>query len=170
MWMLQRIWHVEVLGSVATNPNAHLFLRTSYCVAPLSWVERAEAVQRDRIRTLVDASYARRNRQMAQTGDATETWWLGFSYELVDDGREMPPSPEDVAARIWLRSHPEVAPELVGPAIAELTSAWRKPRPGLAARPWESAFTSFAVDEEENWKILRAGDAATLAVFAERLG
>jgi hypothetical protein len=165
MSRLLRIWHVEVLSSVASRPGASTFTRTSYCIAPERWAQLPAAELQRRCEMLLEASYRQRNHQTAQSGDATEMWWIGYAFEWVAP-HEMPIEPFAIGERVWLRAS-GVADALKFGALEAIEALLSAPRPGLDAKPWQDAFTAWAIDDGDNWKIAKYSERA--AAF-ERLG
>lgn len=169
-WRVLRMWHVEVLSSVAARAEAHTFTRTSYGIAPESWAALPEAELVRRCEQLLDASYRRRNAQTAASGDPAEMWWIADAFEWLAP-HEMPGEQGDVAAHVWVKANGAVADGLLARAIAELAASWRLPRPGVDAAPWRDAFSAFAINADgAGWNIVRPWAPETLALFAERLG
>lgn len=164
---LLRIWHVEVLSSVADNPSASTFTRTSYCVAPERWAALPGAELQRRCELLLQASYRQRNAQTAQSGDATEMWWLAYAFEWVAP-HEMPAETNVVIGeRVWVRASSGAAELKLG-AIRTIGAMLAAPRPGLDATPWQDAFSAWAIDSDgESWKILKYSERE--AAFSERL-
>jgi hypothetical protein len=167
MWRLLRIWHVEVLSTVAHRSDAYTFKRTSYCVAPEGW----QALGRDeidaRVCVLLTASYAKRNHIMAQSGDPAEMWLVAYDHEWVS--REpMDPIPSREVDGMVVNNE-AISDDLKKKAcLGWLSEVCRDPRPGVAARPWYSAFSAFRVDEGgQAWHLLKPGESED--VFDELL-
>jgi hypothetical protein len=85
-----------VLASVAGDPNAHTFTRTSYCLAPASWRELDEDELSGRLETVLLAGYAKRNHTLRGTDDPTPMQLISWDCEWV-------PS-EAIAQRPWTRA------------------------------------------------------------------
>jgi len=162
---LLRIWHVEVLSSVAANPGAVTFSRTSYCVAPARWESLAKDDLDRRVGVLLDAAYAKRNHEMAQTGDPTPTWLIAYDHEWVA-ADEMPASePTHHAVMI---ATADIATALVESAISQIDDLRGLARPGRASNPWQQSFSAWSVDDDDSWRIPKRGERA--AMFSSRLG
>ena len=166
MWALLRIWHVEVLSSVADKPNAHMFARTSYCVAPETWKQLSPDELGRRAGVLLDAAYAKRNHQMAQTQDPTPMWLVAYDQEWVAPD-EMPAlSPAQDALVV---GNPNITPALVERAVADIDGLRGQARPGVKAKAWADAFSAWSVEANgETWNLLKYSDREP--VFSERLG
>lgn len=166
MWSLLRIWHVEVLASVAGNPVAYLFARTSYCVAPGSWRELSADELGRRAGVLLHAAYAKRNHLSAQNDDPTPMWLIAYDHEWVADAEMAPLSSVQDGMVVH---NAEISPIVVDRAIDELDGLRTQPRPGLATRPWQQAFSAWRVEANgETWHLLRHDERET--VFSECLG
>lgn len=163
-WQLLRVWHVEVLSSVADRPNAIPLARTSYAVVPGHWRSLPANELSARVGVLVEASYARRNQQMAQTADPTPTWPIGFAHEWV--GPHSTPAREPRDEAVTLTRSP-VADAVVARALGEMKQLRAAARPGLDAQPWKAAFSAWSVDAQNDWKVLKHAERD--AAFA-RLG
>lgn len=159
MWKLLRIWHVEVLSTVAHRGDAVTFRRTSYCVAPARW----EALDRDaldaRVDVLLAASYAKRNHVSARSGDPSEMLLVAFDHEWVAP-ETMPPE-IDREADGMVVANVAIHASLKETACQRwLPEAGRVPRPGIDARPWRSGFAAFRVDETgETWHLVPRAEA-----------
>jgi hypothetical protein len=79
------IEHHECLASVANNPRAYVFKRSSYCVAPPSWRALKAADLKRRVRILLDAAYQVRNAWVYQTDDPNPMILLKHSQKWVDE-------------------------------------------------------------------------------------
>lgn len=166
MWSLLRVWHVEVLASVASAPGAYLFARTSYCVAPSSWRELSTDDLGRRAGVLLHAAYAKRNHLTAQSDDPTPMWLIAYDHEWVADAEMAPMSP---VLDGMVVHNAEISSENVDSAIVELDKLRTQPRPGLDARPWQQAFSAWRVEANgETWHLLRHDERET--VFSECLG
>jgi hypothetical protein len=154
MWRLLRIWHVEVLSTVAHRSDAVTFRRTSHCVAPERWQAFDRNELDTRVGMLLAASYAKRNHVSARSGDTSEMLLVAYDHEWV--AREtMPP----VAARE--ADGVIVCNDAIHEHLRErachgwLPEAVGVPRPGVDARPWRAGFAAFRIDETgETWHLV----------------
>lgn len=168
-WSLLRIWHVEVLSFVAESPNAHTFERTSYCLAPSTLRPLATPELGARVEQLLEASYRKRNYVSAQSGDATEMWWIAYACEWVAE--DTMPAESAEPENIWVRTKMPIHDKLIDDAFRALESRWRQERPGVSAHPWTDGFSAFLIEEDgAGWKLLRSHDTEVDAMFADRLG
>jgi hypothetical protein len=166
MWLLLRVWHVEVLASVASVPGANLFARTSYCVAPPSWRELPAEDLGRRVGVLLHAAYAKRNHLSAQNDDPTPMWLIAYDHEWVANA-EMPPLSPGKDGMVVHNA--EISSINVDSAIDELDKLRTQPRPGLTTRPWQDAFSAWRIEANgETWHLLRHDERET--VFSECLG
>jgi hypothetical protein len=168
-WRLLRIWHVEAIESVTHHPNAAMFSRTSYCLAPNRWEDFEPSELLRRVEFLLEAHYRRRNYQTAQTGDPVGMLWIAYAFEWVARS-EMPANTSDnVDEDIWVTSRP-VDEELVMRAITQIEAKWRQPRPGIDSRPWSDGFGLFGIEADgETWKLLRSRDPEVFDLFDRHL-
>ncbi len=159
MWSLLRIWHVEVLSTVAHRGDAITFRRTSYCVAPERWQSLDRDALDTRVGVLLAASHARRNHVSARSGDPSEMLLVAYDHEWV--ARETMPPVVDREADGMVVTNDAIHPLLKETACQSwLPEAVRVPRPGVDARPWRSGFSAFRVDETgETWHLMSRADS-----------
>lgn len=164
-WQLVRVWHVETLDSVAHHPIAPRFLRTSYCLAPSTWKKLDDLALRDRLLYALDLSYRFRNYQSAKSGDKAEMIWVAVAFELVDkiamapyvDGDE-----DEDFERVTVRVDRNIHPDVTDAAVSQVIATWYAARPGMDAKPWTDAFTTFRFDEDDTCHLVKSRDRAAL--------
>jgi hypothetical protein len=162
---LVRIWHVETLSTVARDPNAARFVRTSYCLAPASWAKLDEVAIRERILYALDLSYRFRNHQSARSGDPAEMCWVAAAFELVH-ASTMPGSisgdEDDALERISVRADRDIHPDVIDAAIGQVLAVWSNDRPGLDAQPWTETFSAFRYDADDTCHLVKFRDRAPM--------
>jgi hypothetical protein len=162
---LVRIWHVETLSTVARDPNAVRFVRTSYCLVPASWTQLDEVAMRERILYALDLSYRFRNHQSARSGDPAEIWWVAVGFELVD-AVTMPPTThgdEEVDLEyVSVRADRAIHPGVIDAAARQVVECWYVARPGLDAQPWTETFSAFRYDADDTCHLVKFRDRAPM--------
>jgi hypothetical protein len=162
---LVRIWHVETLDTVAAHSNAVRFLRTSYCVVPFAWKKLDALAVRDRVLYALQLSYRFRNHQSAKSGDEAEMLWVAVAFEFVDK-LEMAPTidgdEDEDHERVTVRTDLDIHPDVIDAAVSQVIATWYAARPGLDAKPWTDAFSTFRYDDDDTCHLVKFRERAAL--------
>ena len=136
------------------SPTAFMFTRTSYAVVPRWWCSLSRADLGARTEQLLNASYARRNWYNRQSGDTAAFVYVAFAFEWVaatDHAADPIARLDEVSVMPQCGAHPALLDAAVE---IELAGCLRAARPGIASAAWRSAFSAFAVDEADQWKLI----------------
>lgn len=153
------------MSCVIDHPQAYTFTRTSYVSAPSFWREMSPVTLAGRIEQLLVAHYRIRAATLDTPPNGDRMLPFAFDFEWVEDG---PTSEADEDAAPWLLPVARANEHLTETAYRELDGIRRVPRPGIAARCYEDAFTVFRIDEDDTWHHLRAHDRERM--FEARYG
>ena len=159
-WALLRLWHLEAMETVIADPGLVHFTRTSYLSAPIRWRALPMPELASRVEQVLAASYKLRGWELRTPDDPWSLVPFAFYFEWVD--REDIPANPDATSDPFMYPCADANPVLSDLAIRDLDKILQDRRPGIAARCYQNAFSTFRIDEDDTWHLVDYGESEAL--------